>query len=151
MISSAPELTPSRWREFKFVLNQVQRTIEPDMSLHDVLTEWPDISRGLSEPMRKRRPQMERYFPKRYPCDEIITRLMVSHSTIFVTGSRSGLLNRPSRPIVMISVGISLPSRPTWAMLVSPRRCTTSMQPRSCCGRSPRMPRHTTWGGSRHD
>ena len=37
MISSAPELTPSRWREFRFVLNQVQRTIEPDMSLHDVL------------------------------------------------------------------------------------------------------------------
>ncbi len=52
---------PPRWREFRFVLNQVRRTIEPDM--REVLTDWPDISRGLSEPSRRRRPQIERYFP----------------------------------------------------------------------------------------
>ncbi len=33
------------------------------MPLREVLTDWPDISRGLSEPPRRRRPQSERYFP----------------------------------------------------------------------------------------
>ena len=49
--SSPPEVTPSRWREFRF-----QRTIGPDMPPQDVLAQWPEISRGLSESIRKCRP-----------------------------------------------------------------------------------------------
>ncbi len=37
--------------------------IEPGIPLPELLADWPAISRGLSEPPRKRRPQMERYFP----------------------------------------------------------------------------------------
>ena len=45
------------------MFNQVRRTIEPGIPLPELLADWPAISRGLSEPPRKRRPQMERYFP----------------------------------------------------------------------------------------
>ena len=52
---------PSRWREFRFALNQVLRAVEPAMPLKQLLTELPDISRMLSEPPRKRHPQIDRY------------------------------------------------------------------------------------------
>ena len=57
--------TPSRWREFRFVFNQVARTIEPDLALADVIGNWGTISRGLSEPPRQRESQIERYFRAR--------------------------------------------------------------------------------------
>ncbi len=52
------------------MLNQVRRTIEPGIPLRELLADWPGISRGLSEPMRKRRPQVERYFPIGKPPEE---------------------------------------------------------------------------------
>ena len=71
--SRLPEATPRRWREFRFVPNQVRQTIEPDMPLREVMTDWPDISRSLSEPSRRRPPQIKRYFPDTVAGKEIKT------------------------------------------------------------------------------
>ena len=54
--------TPSRWREFRFAANQAARAIEPHLALGDMIGAWGEISRALSEPPRKRTPQIERYF-----------------------------------------------------------------------------------------
>ena len=43
----APRSPPSRWGEFRHLRNQVWRAIEPDISLQEVLTDWPGISRGF--------------------------------------------------------------------------------------------------------
>ena len=48
----------SQWREFAFVLHQVQSAIEPKLSLEKVLSEWNSFSKALAENSRKRRPQM---------------------------------------------------------------------------------------------
>ena len=42
-------------------MNQVLRSVEPAVPLEQLLKDWPDISRRLSEPPRKRRAQIERY------------------------------------------------------------------------------------------
>ncbi len=57
----------SRRRGFRFVLNQVRRTVEPAPSLREVIDGWTGISRGLADPPGPRRPRMERYFPKTDP------------------------------------------------------------------------------------
>ena len=68
-------MTPGRWREFTFLLNQVQRTIELGTPpFQNVLTEWHMIARALSEPKRTRRPQMEQYHQKPGPNTHIQTR-----------------------------------------------------------------------------
>ena len=54
--------TPSRWREFRFAANQAARAIEPHLGLDDMIGAWGEISRDLSEPPRKRVPQIEQYF-----------------------------------------------------------------------------------------
>ena len=50
------------WREFKLVLNQVSRAIEPLMPLAQIIGEWNDISSALAEPPRRRLPQLSEYF-----------------------------------------------------------------------------------------
>jgi len=52
----------SAWREFKFALNQITRSIEPTISLTDMLTNWNKISESLAESPRKRKSQLEAYF-----------------------------------------------------------------------------------------
>ena len=52
----------SRWREFRFAANQVARAIEPPLGLDEMIGAWGEISRALSEPPRRRTPQIERYF-----------------------------------------------------------------------------------------
>lgn len=52
----------SAWRDFKFVLNQVVRAIEPTLPLAQVLGQWNEISESLAERPRQRLSQLTRYF-----------------------------------------------------------------------------------------
>ena len=52
----------SAWRDFKFVLNQVTRAIEPTLPLAQVLDEWNEISQSLAERPRQRLSQLSGYF-----------------------------------------------------------------------------------------
>ena len=52
----------SPWRDFKFVLNQVTRTIAPALPLARLINEWHDLSRSLAEPPRRRLSQLSEYF-----------------------------------------------------------------------------------------
>ena len=52
----------SAWREFKFVLNQVTRIIEPNMTLVEMLTNWNALSESLAESPRARTSQLSDYF-----------------------------------------------------------------------------------------
>ena len=47
--SDAPR---SRWREFAFILHQIQRAVEPGLSLAGAIGHWPRLARGLSESSR---------------------------------------------------------------------------------------------------
>ena len=53
----------SAWREFKFMLHQVARAIDPCLPLTQVMVEWSDISRALAEPPRRRLSQLSEHFP----------------------------------------------------------------------------------------
>ena len=44
------------------MLNQVVRAIEPHLSLAEVIDEWNQISKSLSEPPRRRLPQIAKCF-----------------------------------------------------------------------------------------
>ena len=48
----------SPWRDFKFMLNQVARTIEPPLPLARLFSDWRTISGALAEPPRRRQPQL---------------------------------------------------------------------------------------------
>ena len=52
----------SPWRDFKFMLNQVARTIEPPLPLARLFSDWRTISGALAEPPRRRQPQLSAYF-----------------------------------------------------------------------------------------
>lgn len=52
----------SAWRDFKFVLNQITRTIEPPLPLAQTISEWNEISKSLAEPPRRRLSQLSSYF-----------------------------------------------------------------------------------------
>ena len=52
----------ARRRDFRFMLNQVVRAIEPHLSLAEVIDEWNQISKSLSEPPRRRLPQIAECF-----------------------------------------------------------------------------------------
>ena len=52
----------SPWRDLKFVLNQVARTIEPPLPLARLISDWRTISGALAEPPRRRQPQLSAYF-----------------------------------------------------------------------------------------
>ena len=45
-----------------FMLNQVGRAIEPQLPLAQVIDEWNQISKSLSEPPRRRLPQIAERF-----------------------------------------------------------------------------------------
>ncbi|MCY4548040.1 MAG: hypothetical protein OXC28_06715, partial [Defluviicoccus sp.] len=51
----------SPWREFRFVLNEVQSAIEPPFGLARTIDGWNDIAKHLAEPPRRRRPQRDIY------------------------------------------------------------------------------------------
>ena len=51
----------SHWREFAFVLHQVQQAIDPIVSLRAILSSWGGISKALVENSRKRKPQLANY------------------------------------------------------------------------------------------
>lgn len=50
----SPRRTRSHWREFSFALHELQRAIEPQLALSNVIQRWPDIERALAERPRKR-------------------------------------------------------------------------------------------------
>jgi len=51
----------SQWREFEFMLHQVQQVIEPEISLKETLIKWREISKRLSENARHRKLQITNY------------------------------------------------------------------------------------------
>ena len=55
----------SPWKDFKFALNQVIRAIEPPCGLEAMIQDWETISNGLKESTRKRKVQIEKYFPNK--------------------------------------------------------------------------------------
>jgi hypothetical protein len=59
--SDAPR---SRWREFAFILHQIQRAVEPGLSLAGTLVDWPRLASGLSESSRCRKTQAQKYHNK---------------------------------------------------------------------------------------
>jgi len=57
--------TPSRWHAFRFMVNPICRTMDPDLSMAEVLEDRAAIATGLAEPTRKRRPRMEQDWPRK--------------------------------------------------------------------------------------
>jgi hypothetical protein len=49
----------SQWREFEFMLHQVQQATEPRITLNNAISRWDEIRRNLAECNRKRRPQID--------------------------------------------------------------------------------------------
>ena len=54
----------SRWREFAFILHQIQRAVEPGLSLAGTIVDWPRLAYGLSESSRCRKTQAQIYYNK---------------------------------------------------------------------------------------
>ncbi len=52
----------SVWREFDFCLHQIQRAVEPELSLKEMINDWHNISQDLAERSRDRELQQEKYF-----------------------------------------------------------------------------------------
>ena len=52
----------SPWRDFRFALNQVTRSIEPALSLEQMIEEWNEISQSLAEIPRTRSNQVDARF-----------------------------------------------------------------------------------------
>ena len=51
--------TKSYWKEFEFMLHQIQQAVEPKISLNKVMNSWEEISKNLAENSRKRKLQVE--------------------------------------------------------------------------------------------
>lgn len=51
----------SPWREFAFVLHQIQAAIEPTLSLREIIEQWKVIAHDLAEGSRKRQPQVSNF------------------------------------------------------------------------------------------
>jgi hypothetical protein len=49
----------SHWREFEFMLHQVQQVTETKITLNNIITKWDEIRKNLAENTRKRKLQME--------------------------------------------------------------------------------------------
>ena len=58
---------PSRWREFSFALHQLRQCIDPCLPLAATLANWNTLAADLSEPSRKRAPQVARFFESPEP------------------------------------------------------------------------------------
>ena len=52
----------SVWREFNFLLHQIQRAVEPALPLSEVVGCWNDIAQALAEKPRRRVSQLQNYF-----------------------------------------------------------------------------------------
>lgn len=50
----------SNWRNFEFMLHQVQSVISPDISLQETVHNWHQITLGLAENTRSRKSRLER-------------------------------------------------------------------------------------------
>jgi hypothetical protein len=59
--SNAPR---SPWREFAFILHQIQHAVEPGLSLGEAMADWPRLARGLAESSRRRETQAQKYHNK---------------------------------------------------------------------------------------
>ena len=46
------------WRETSLALHLVQKSVNPDLSLRECIQNWPEISKDLAEPSRKRKKQL---------------------------------------------------------------------------------------------
>ena len=53
---------PSAWRDFRFMVHQATRAIEPSLPLSRAIRDWNVISEQLADPPRKRTPQLASYF-----------------------------------------------------------------------------------------
>lgn len=51
----------SNWREFEFMLHQIQNAINPEISLIKTINSWQEISSELAENNRQRLSQISRY------------------------------------------------------------------------------------------
>jgi hypothetical protein len=51
----------SPWKEFAFMIHQIQRAIEPEMTLNYAINHWSYISKDLANPPRKRKLQIEEF------------------------------------------------------------------------------------------
>lgn len=60
MIWKKSQRVQSHWREFNYMFNQVQRAIEPFLSLQSTVENWKDIIYGLAEAPRKRKQQLDK-------------------------------------------------------------------------------------------
>ena len=49
----------SYWREFEFMLHQIQQAVEPKISINNVISQWDSIRKNLAENPRKRKLQIE--------------------------------------------------------------------------------------------
>lgn len=58
---SSPKYMRSQWREFAFMLHQLQAAIEPELSLKMILKDWHMIKKSLAELPRKRALQIEEF------------------------------------------------------------------------------------------
>ena len=56
--SSLQSKRRSLWREFEFVMHQIQSAIEPYIGLERAINCWDKIQQMLSEPPRKRESQI---------------------------------------------------------------------------------------------
>lgn len=52
----------SHWREFEFMLHQVQQAAEAKISLDKVISKWDEIRKNLAESPRKRKLKIENAF-----------------------------------------------------------------------------------------
>lgn len=52
----------SRWREFAFMLHEMQKIIVPTIALIDIFDHWNRISNGLIDKTRKRKMQIGEYY-----------------------------------------------------------------------------------------
>lgn len=52
----------SHWREFEFMLHQVQQATETTINLNTVISKWDEISKNLAESSRKRKLKIENAF-----------------------------------------------------------------------------------------
>ena len=94
----------SAWREFKFVLNQVSRAIEPLMPLARIFGEWNDISTTLAEPTRRRLPQLSGFQMNACIAQPTMRRLYTSGrgfgAVALVAGVAAGTIGQPHSRLI---------------------------------------------------
>lgn len=60
---------PSAWREFGFALHQLQEAIEPSLGWPATIANGNTLAADLSEPSRKRAPQVAAFFAEESAAD----------------------------------------------------------------------------------